>query len=144
DPGRVGRIVEVHPDVVQRLVEGGFIPVIAPVAVDDAGRSLNVNADTVAGRIAEALRAKKLVLMTDIEGVKGADGTVVSSLNPRGARELEEKGVIAGGMIPKVRCALNAVQRGVQKAHIIDGRNQHAMLLEIFTDEGVGTELTNS
>ncbi|MEM7447998.1 MAG: acetylglutamate kinase [Myxococcota bacterium] len=144
DPGRVGRIVEVHPDVVQRLVEGGFIPVIAPVAVDDAGRSLNVNADTVAGRIAEALRAKKLVLMTDIEGVKDADGTVVSSLNARGARELEEKGVIAGGMIPKVRCALNAVQRGVQKAHIIDGRNQHAMLLEIFTDEGVGTELTNS
>ena len=143
DPGRVGRVRHVNPDVVRRLVEGGFIPVIAPVAVDEHGGSLNVNADTVAGRLAEALSARKLVLMTDTPGVKGADGEVISSLDSAAIERLEKDGVIEGGMIPKVRCALDALLAGVRKAHIIDGRVQHAVLLEIFTDEGVGTEITN-
>ena len=141
DPGRVGRVRHVNPEVVRRLVDAGFIPVIAPVAVDEQGGSLNVNADTVAGKIAEALPARKLVLMTDTPGVKGQDGNVVSSLAREDIERLERDGVIEGGMIPKVRCALDALSAGVRKAHIIDGRVQHAVLLEIFTDEGIGTEI---
>lgn len=141
DPGRVGRVHHVSPDVVRRLVDGGFIPVIAPVAVDGEGRSLNVNVDTVAGKVAEALPARKLVLMTDTPGVRDASGEVVSSLGRGAIERLESDGVIEGGMIPKVRCALEALAAGVRKAHIIDGRVQHAVLLEIFTDEGVGTEI---
>ena len=142
DPGRVGRVTHVNPDVVLRLVQAGFIPVIAPVAVDAQGKSLNVNADTVAGKVAEALPARKLVLMTDIQGVKDASGDVASSLSSAEIEALIEKGVIEGGMIPKVRCALDALAGGVRKAHVIDGRVLHAMLLEIFTDHGVGTEIT--
>lgn len=141
DPGRVGAIERVQPDVVRRLVEAGFIPVIAPIAVDAEGRSLNVNADTVAGKVAEALAARKLVLMTDIEGVKDERGEVLSSLTAAEAEALRDREVIAGGMIPKVQCALDALRGGVRKAHIIDGRTRHAVLLEIFTDRGVGTEI---
>lgn len=142
DPGRVGTITRVNPEIVTQLIAGGFIPVIAPVAVDHEGASLNVNADTVAGKIAEALGAEKLVVMTDIGGVKGRDGALLSSLSADEARELEQEGVIDGGMIPKVDCALEALAGGVKKVHIIDGRVRHAMLLEIFTDRGVGTEFT--
>jgi len=142
DPGRVGRVVEVNPDVVRRLVDGGFIPVIAPVALDAEGKALNINADTVAGKVAEALDARKLVLMTDIDGVRDAEGNVLSSLDTREIRNLEAGGVISGGMIPKVQCALDALAGGVRKAHIIDGRETHAVLLEIFTDHGIGTEIT--
>jgi acetylglutamate kinase len=142
DPGRVGEIRHVNPDVARRLIDGGFIPVIAPVAVDEEGRSLNVNADTVAGKVAEALGARKLVLMTDIEGVRGADGNVLSSLSLEEAVDLRDRDVLVGGMIPKVRCALEALDGGVRKAHIIDGRVRHAVLLEIFTDRGIGTEIT--
>lgn len=142
DPGRVGAVEKVSPDVVQRLVDGGFIPVIAPIAADFEGRALNVNADTVAGTVAVAIGARKLVLMTDIEGVRGADGEVISSLSADAIRDLEAREVIAGGMIPKVRCALDALDGGVRKAHIIDGRTRHAVLLEIFTDQGIGTEIT--
>lgn len=142
DPGRVGNVRHVNPDVVLRLVNGGFIPVIAPIAVDAEGRSLNVNADTVAGKVAEALRAAKLVLMTDIAGVKDDSGRVASSLSSARIDELKKMGVIDGGMIPKVDCALEALAGGCQKCHIIDGRLLHAMLLEIFTDEGIGTEIT--
>lgn len=142
DPGRVGAVTHVNPDVVRRLVEDGFIPVIAPVAVDSEGRSLNVNADTVAGKVAEALRARKFVLLTDIEGVRGKSGEVVSSLSASEIDALKLDGVIQGGMIPKVECALSSLSGGVQKAHIIDGRVRHAVLLEIFTDEGIGTEIT--
>lgn len=142
DPGRVGQVTHVNPDVLQRLVSGGFIPVVAPVAVDAAGRSLNVNADTVAGKVAEAVSARKLVLMTDIEGVRGADGEVISSLSRERTEALKSDGVIAGGMIPKVQCALEALDGGVRKAHILDGRRQHAVLLELFTDKGIGTEIT--
>lgn len=142
DPGRVGSVRHVNPDVVLRLVNSGFIPVIAPIAVDGDGRSLNVNADTVAGKVAEALHAAKLILMTDIAGVKDDSGDVVSSLSAGRIEELKQKGVIEGGMIPKVDCALEALAGGCQKCHIIDGRLQHAVLLEIFTDKGIGTEIT--
>jgi acetylglutamate kinase len=140
DPGRVGEVSQVNPEIVQQLMSGGFIPVIAPIAVDEDGASLNVNADTIAGHVAAALRAEKLVLMTDIEGVKGADGKLIPSLSAAEIKRLRAEGVIAGGMIPKVVCALDAVERGVHKAHIIDGRIEHAVLLEIFTDQGIGTE----
>lgn len=142
DPGRVGAITQVNPEIVTQLIAGGFIPVIAPVAVDHEGASLNVNADTVAGKIAEALGAEKLVLMTDIAGVKGREGNLLSSLSVDEARALEHEGVIDGGMIPKIDCALEALAGGVKKVHIIDGRVKHAMLLEIFTDSGIGTEIT--
>jgi acetylglutamate kinase len=141
DPGRVGDVDRVNPDIVLKLVAGGFIPVIAPIAVDDAGGSLNVNADTVAGKVAAALRAEKLVLMTDIEGVKDAEKKLIPSLSASQVAELRAASVIDGGMIPKVQCALDAVAAGVGKAHVIDGRLPHAMLLEIFTDRGIGTEI---
>ncbi len=141
DPGRVGAIRHVNPDIIRNLVSGGFIPVIAPVAVDADGRSLNVNADTVAGKVAEALRAEKLVLMTDIQGVCDSEGTLLPSLNGADVERLIAEGTIRGGMIPKVECATDALAGGVSKVHIIDGRIQHACLLEIFTDHGIGTEL---
>ncbi|NCQ60868.1 MAG: acetylglutamate kinase [Myxococcales bacterium] len=141
DPGRVGEVVKVRPQVVRDLIDGGFIPVIAPIAVDADGMSLNVNADTVAGHVAEALGARKLLLLTDIEGVRGRDGEILSSLSLEEARALKAEGVLEGGMIPKVRCALAALASGVNKAHILDGRVKHAILLEIFTDAGVGTEI---
>jgi acetylglutamate kinase len=142
DPGRVGAVTQVNPDILRRLVNDGFIPVVAPIAVDAEGKSLNVNADTVAGKIAEALPARKFVLLTDIEGVRGKDGTVASSLSASEIDQLKADGVIEGGMIPKVDCALGALAGGVRKAHVIDGRVRHAVLLEIFTDEGIGTEIT--
>jgi len=142
DPGRVGAVTQVNPDILRRLVNDGFIPVIAPIAVDAEGRSLNVNADTVAGKVAEALPARKFVLLTDIDGVRGEDGNVASSLSAVEIAQLKADGIIEGGMIPKVDCALEALAGGVRKAHIIDGRVRHAVLLEIFTDEGIGTEIT--
>ena len=138
----MGQITQVNPDVVLRLVHDGFIPVIAPVAIDGDGRSLNVNADTVAGKVAEALPARKFMLLTDIEGVRGKDGEVASSLSTSEIDSLKAEGVIAGGMLPKVDCALSALAGGVRKVHIVDGRVRHAVLLEIFTDEGIGTEIT--
>ena len=141
DLGYVGNVDRVNPQVVEDLIERGYIPVVSPIGVDESGCSLNVNADTAAGRIAAAMRATKLVLMTDVDGVKNADGERVSSLRARDVEALIESKVIHSGMIPKVRCALEAVDNGVEKVHIIDGRRQHALLLEIFTDEGVGTEI---
>jgi acetylglutamate kinase len=141
DLGRVGEIAHVEPALVRNLVSNGFIPVIAPIAVDREGRSLNVNADTAAGRIAEALGAAKLILMTDVDGVKTKAGKLLSSLGASEAARMTADGTITGGMIPKVECALEAVSNGVEKVHIIDGRRLHAMLLEIFTDHGVGTEI---
>jgi acetylglutamate kinase len=112
------------------------------VAVDAQGKSLNVNADTVAGKVAEAISARKFMLLTDIEGVRDTDGEVASSLSAAKIDALKQEGVIEGGMIPKVDCALSALAGGVRKVHIIDGRVRHAVLLEIFTDEGIGTEIT--
>lgn len=144
DLGRVGEVRSVTPDVVVELMRAGFIPVIAPIGVDEEGGSLNLNADTVAGKVAEALRAEKLILLTDVEGVRGADGTLLSSLGAQQARQLIEQRVIDGGMIPKVECALDAIAGGVRKTHILDGRAEHAVLLEIFTDHGIGTEIVRT
>jgi acetylglutamate kinase len=141
DTGRVGEISRVRPDVLRSLIGSGFIPVIAPLAADDSGKSLNINADTAAGAIAAAMGAEKLVLMTDTPGVCDAAGKLVHSLTEPESTRLREEGVISGGMIPKVECALEALAGGVQKCHIIDGREQHAILLEIFTDRGIGTQI---
>lgn len=139
----LGRVGKVNPDsiniqIIETLQSGGFIPVIAPVAADSSGESLNINADTMAGAIASALHAEKLVLLTDTPGVLAADRTI-GKLSPLRARELIHEGVISGGMIPKVECCLHAVDSGVRGAHIIDGRVASAILLELFTDTGVGT-----
>lgn len=144
DLGRVGDVVSIEPEIVLELISKDFVPVIAPIAVDDGGFPLNVNADVAAGRIAAALSAAKLVLMTDVEGVGDGHGNLLRSLRAREAERLISAGTIHGGMIPKVQCALDAVDGGVEKVHIIDGRRRHAMLLEIFTDEGVGTEIQRS
>ncbi len=141
DMGRVGEVRHVTPDVVVELMRAGFIPVIAPIGVDTDGASLNLNADTAAGKVAEALRAEKLILLTDIEGVRGADGAFLSSLSASVARDLIAQRVIDGGMIPKIECALDAIDGGVRKVHVLDGRKPHAVLLEIFTDSGMGTEI---
>jgi acetylglutamate kinase len=140
--GRVGDVVEVDARILSRVSDDGFIPVVAPIAVDiEDGRSLNVNADPFAAKLAAALRAEKLVLLTDVPGVKGADGQLRSTLTAREAKELVKSGVIGGGMIPKVQFGLDAIADGVRKVHIVDGRQRHAVLLEIFTDTGIGTEL---
>ncbi len=142
DLGRVGNVEQVDPSVLQTLDQGRFIPVIAPIGVDDQGQALNINADLVAGAIASALKAEKLVLLTDVEGIKDKDSQLLPSINRAEARRLIKEEVIRGGMIPKVECALKAVDEGVKSAHIIDGRVQHAVLLEIFTDKGVGTVIS--
>lgn len=142
DLGRVGNVKEVDPTILQTLDQGHFIPVIAPVGVDDKGEALNINADFVAGAIAGKLKAEKLLLLTDVEGIKDKGGKLIPTLKPAEARDLIKDGTIHGGMIPKVECALKAVLDGVKTAHIIDGRVQHALLLEIFTDKGVGTVIS--
>ena len=135
-------MVSVDPVVVEKLVADGFIPVIAPVAVDESlGVTLNINADPFAAKLAAEMRAEKLVLLTDVRGVKGSDGELCSTLTAAQAKALIKAGVIDGGMIPKVRFGLDAIADGVHKVHIIDGRLDHAVLLEIFTDKGIGTEL---
>lgn len=141
DIGRVGAVTSVETRVLVALEQEGLIPVIAPMAADAEGLPLNINADTVAGEIAAATRAEKLILMTDTPGVRGAEGELLKSLTPTEIRELKAREVIVGGMIPKVDCAVSAVHSGVRKCHIVDGRQQHAILLEIFTDEGIGTQI---
>ncbi|MDL1872883.1 acetylglutamate kinase [Deltaproteobacteria bacterium PRO3] len=141
DLGRVGNVSEVNTAILSLLEKDNFIPVIAPVGVSEAGEALNINADLVAGAIASALQAEKLVLLTDVEGVKDAKGKLISELSVSKATKLIDEGVIQGGMIPKVSCCIRALASGVRSAHIIDGRQTHAVLLEIFTDKGVGTIL---
>ena len=141
DLGMVGEIIEINPTVINTLDENKFIPVIAPVGVGEEGETYNINADLVAGHIAESLGAEKLILLTDVEGVKNKKGDLLSTLKIRQAGKLIEDGVVAAGMIPKVRCCIEALEGGVGKTHIIDGRVKHAILLEIFTEEGVGTEV---
>ena len=139
DIGMVGEVAEVNPKIISALEQANFIPVIAPVGVDDAGRTYNINADLVAGKIAGALQAEKLILLTDVEGVKDKQGQLLNTIDTRDVQGLIDDGTIAGGMIPKVTCCLDAIAAGVKKTHIIDGRMEHACLLEIFTDKGVGT-----
>jgi acetylglutamate kinase len=137
--GFVGDVVGVNARVIEALQ--GFIPVIAPTAADTDGVTYNINADIVAGKIAEALRAEKLILLTDVEGVKSRDGVLVDTLPADAAEAMIRDGTIEGGMIPKVQCCLEALRGGVRQAHIIDGRVRHAILLEVLTSRGVGTEL---
>ena len=139
DLGFVGDVVSVNKDVINMLISSNFIPVIAPLGVDSEGNTYNINADLVAGKVAEFLQAEKLMLLTNIKGVLGRDGEVVTGLTPKKVDSLIEDGTISGGMIPKIQCALDAVRSGVKSAVIVDGRVPHATLLEIFTNEGVGT-----
>lgn len=139
DIGHVGEVAGIRTSVVDMLVGGDFIPVIAPIGVGEDGQSYNINADLVAGKIAEVLGAEKLMLLTNTAGVLDKDENVVSGITPDEVQRLVADGSIYGGMLPKVRCALEAVQGGVNTAHIIDGRVEHAVLLEIFTNEGIGT-----
>jgi acetylglutamate kinase len=139
DLGHVGEVESIDVGVVHMLVRGDFIPVIAPIGVGDDGFSYNINADLVAGKVAEVLEAEKLVLLTNTPGLLDADGEVISELDVGTVEELTRQGVIKGGMLPKVQCAVDAVQAGVGTAHIIDGRIEHALMLDLFTDEGIGT-----
>jgi acetylglutamate kinase len=141
DIGFVGDVVKVNSDLIKTLEQGKFIPVIAPVGVGTEGESYNINADLVAGRVAAALNAEKLILLTDVAGVKDKSGALLSSIDVAEIDRLIEEESITGGMIPKVVCCADALRDGVKKAHIIDGRVRHAVLLEIFTDVGVGTEI---
>jgi acetylglutamate kinase len=141
DIGFVGDVVKVNTDLIHTLENGRFIPVIAPVGVGVEGECYNINADLVAGRVAAALNAEKLILLTDVAGVKDKEGNLLSSIAVAEVNRLIEDESITGGMIPKVICCADALRDGVRKAHIIDGRVQHAVLLEIFTDVGIGTEI---
>lgn len=139
DLGHVGEVASIDASVVHLLISGDFIPVIAPIGVGEDGRSYNINADLVAGKVAEVLRAQKLILLTNTAGLLDREGRLLSGLSVRDVCALIEDGTIHGGMLPKTRCALEAVQSGVGAAHIIDGCVEHAVLVELFTDEGVGT-----
>lgn len=141
DIGYVGDVCKVNTDLLATLESGKYIPVIAPVGVGADGESYNINADLVAGRVASALHAEKLILLTDIEGVKDKEGRLLTNIAVSDMHRLIEQEAITGGMIPKVVCCADALQDGVKKAHIIDGRMEHAVLLEIFTDIGIGTEI---
>jgi len=141
DIGQVGEVVSVNPGVITTLDTDQFIPVIAPLGVGEQGETYNINADTAAGEIAAALNAEKLILLTDVEGVKDGSGTLRSTLTEPEVLRMTETGDISGGMIPKVQCCCRALEHGVKKAHIVDGRVEHAVLLEIFTDVGIGTQI---
>ncbi len=139
DIGHVGEVSSIDTAVIDLLIKGDFIPVIAPIGVGEDGQSYNINADLVAGKLAEVLQAEKLMLLTNTKGVLNQQGELLTGLKAPLVQSLIEDGTIQGGMLPKIHCALDAVQSGVQTAHIIDGRVEHAVLLEIFTNEGVGT-----
>jgi len=141
DMGFVGEIIKVDPSIIETLERERFIPVIAPIGVGADGESYNINADLVAGKIAGALKAEKLILLTDVTGVKDKDGSLLTSIPFSQVTQLINDNVIVGGMIPKVTCCLDALEEGAGKAHIIDGRVENAVLLEIFTDVGIGTEI---
>jgi acetylglutamate kinase len=142
DLGRVGEVVAVDADPIRAVSDAGYVPVVAPLGVDPAGLTYNVNADEAAGAIARALAAEKLILLTDVEGVKDRDGRLISRLTRDEVRKLIGERTIQGGMIPKLECCLDALAGGVERTHVIDGRILHAVLLEVFTDGGVGTLIT--
>ena len=139
DLGHVGEVSSVNKDLLNFFTDGDFLPIIAPIGVGDDGRSYNINADLVAGKVAEAVQAEKLILMTNTQGVLDDDGALVSTATSRLIENLINAGVISDGMLPKINSALSAIDNGVTRAHIIDGRVCHALLLEIFTNEGIGT-----
>jgi acetylglutamate kinase len=141
DMGMVGEVTAINHEILTSLLEGRFIPVIAPVGSDKKGGTYNINADHVAGHVASSLKARKLILLTDTEGVLDKEGRLLSTIRVTDVQRLIDDGTIGGGMIPKVNCCVEALKGGVKKAHIIDGRKDHAILLEIFTKIGVGTEI---
>ncbi len=142
DIGLVGGVTGVNPDVLFSLEKDGFIPVICPVSSGPGGETLNINADETAGAIASALKAEKLIFLTDVEGIKDKKGVVLHSIDKKQTKKLMSSGIISGGMVPKVQSAVKALEAGVGKVHIVDGRFPHCLLLEIFTREGIGTEIT--
>jgi acetylglutamate kinase len=139
DIGQVGEVASIDPGVISTLEEGGFIPVVAPIGVGATGESYNINADVVAGKLAEILRTEKLVPLTNTPGVLDKNGKLLTGLTPKAIDDLVLEGTLSGGMLPKISSALDAARSGVKSVHIIDGRVEHALLLEILTDEGVGT-----
>jgi len=141
DPGHVGEVKHVNPDAIHTLMEKGFIPVIAPVGVDESGETYNINADHVASHIAIALSARRLILLTDVDGVLDSDGVLMESIRVEEIETMIKKRHISGGMIPKIQCAIDALQHGVEKVPIINGTKRHSLLLELFTDKGIGTEI---
>jgi acetylglutamate kinase len=143
DIGHVGEVEQIDIGVLQVILGSDFIPVIAPIGVDGEGHTYNINADLVAGKIAQVMQAEKLILLTNVEGLLDREGKVMTGLSTQQVDELIAEGTINGGMLPKIGCALDAVKSGVSSAHIIDGRVPHAVLLEIFTDQGIGTLITN-
>ncbi len=144
DIGQVGEVASINTEILDLMINSDFIPVIAPIGTDESGASYNINADSVAGEVASVLGAEKLILLTNIAGVQDKDGKILTGLSTKQVDTLIADKVIQGGMLPKVECALNAVKKGVQSATIVDGRVEHAVLLEIFTDEGVGTLITQN
>src|SRR4029077_6637431 len=139
DIGQVGEVESIDPEVIEVLTARNFVPVIAPVGVGKDGESYNINADLVAGKLAEILRAEKLIVLTNTPGVLDKSGKLLTGLTPRRIDDLVAKGVISGGMLPKIGSVLDAARAGVKSCHIIDGRVPHALLLEVLTDDGVGT-----
>ena len=141
DIGLVGEVEAVNPDILKNLEEGGFVPVISPIGAGEKGEAYNINADYAASAIASALKAEKLILITDVSGIKDKDGSVISTLKRKDIKKLVSSGVITGGMLPKTHACEQAIEGGVGKTHIVDGRMPHCLLLEIFTKEGMGTEV---
>lgn len=141
DLGLVGEVEKINPRILTSIEQSGFIPIIAPISAGQHSRTLNINADYVAGAIAAALKAEKLILLTDVEGIKDKKDKLIPALNMKKIKSLTANGTISGGMLPKVQACQNAIDGDVKKTHIIDGRTPHALLLEIFTEEGIGTEI---
>jgi acetylglutamate kinase len=141
DPGLVGEVTHINPEIIHTLTREGFIPIIAPVGAGDFGETFNINADLVASRVAMALSAGRLVLMTDVDGLLDASGDLIPSVDSGMASKMMNDQRISGGMIPKMECALESLRNGVEKVQIINGRRRHALLLELFTDSGIGTEV---
>jgi len=142
DPGLVGEVTRINATIIETLARKGFIPIIAPVGAGEAGETYNLNADLVAARIAVALSAGRLIYLTDVDGVLDAQGKLISSIDAETIRSMVKEKTISGGMIPKIEYALDALQAGVEKVPIINGKRRHALLLELFTDSGIGTEVT--
>ncbi len=142
DPGLVGEVSQINAEIIHTLTRSGFIPVIAPVGVGESGETYNINADLVAGAVAKALSSERLILLTDVDGVLDSSGSLISSVNAEDSRRMIEEKSVSGGMIPKIEYALDALKEGVGKVHIINGKKRHALLLELFTDKGIGTEVT--
>ena len=141
DPGMVGEVVNINPDIIHTLTDKGFIPIIAPVGFGKNGETYNINADIVASKIASALHAERLMLVTDVDGLLDMNKKLISSVDAASIKEMIAAGDIIGGMIPKVECAVDALKAGVKKSHIINGKLSHAVLLELFTDSGIGTQV---